>query len=259
MMRKPPIFGVVVALAVAGCGLNVIGISPASTDETGPGAGDSSFVDGTSNPTDARPRTDGGGTDASPDAEVGEPADANPCVACTGTNAAQLVCMGGTQCVSANRVFITSTGSTAKLGGVDGADAKCQSLADAVHLGGTWRAWLSTASNTKPNSRFTYATKPYRLLDGTLVANNYADLTSGSIRAKIQIDETGKNVGNPEVWTGTATNGNGAVTGCGGFTDDSDAATPATVGVADQQNGAWTNVYQQSCNRTTQRLYCFEQ
>jgi hypothetical protein len=257
-MRKPPIFGVVVALALAACGLDIIGISPASPEETGPGAGDSSFVDGKSSATDGRggPGSEGSAPDSG---DSGDRADANPCAACIGTGAAQRVCMGGTECVSAHRVFITSTGSTAKLGGVDGADAKCQSLADAVHLGGTWRAWLSTGSSSKPNSRFTMATKPYRLLDGTLVANNYADLTSGSIRAKIQIDETGKNVGNPEVWTGTATNGNGATTGCGGFNDDSDAAAPATVGVADQQNGAWTNLYEQFCNRTTQRLYCFEQ
>jgi hypothetical protein len=253
-MRKPPIFAVVGALAVAACGLDIIGISPASPEETGPGAGDSSFVDGKSSVRDA-PGTEGSGFDAG---NAGELPDANPCAACIGTNTAQLVCVGFI-CVASHRVFITSTGSTAKLGGVQGADAKCQSLADSVHLGGTWRAWLSTGAATKPNSRFTLATKPYRLLDGTLVANNYSDLTSGSIRASIQIDETGKNVGNPEVWTGTSTNGNGAVTGCGGFTDDSDAATPATVGVADQQNGAWTDVYEQSCNRTTQRLYCFEQ
>jgi hypothetical protein len=42
--------------------------------------------------------------------------------------------------------FITSAGpgDGANLGGLEGADAHCQSLAEAAGAAGTWRAYLST-------------------------------------------------------------------------------------------------------------------
>jgi hypothetical protein len=42
------------------------------------------------------------------------------------------------------RIFLTSTVYDGNLGGLAGADAKCQARADAAQLGGTWKAILST-------------------------------------------------------------------------------------------------------------------
>jgi len=48
--------------------------------------------------------------------------------------------------VCVRRVFITSTVFTSDLGGLEGADATCQNLADAAALDGTFKAWLSSST-----------------------------------------------------------------------------------------------------------------
>src|SRR5262245_3061033 len=48
---------------------------------------------------------------------------------------------GGT--LPPRRVFVTSAIYPGNIGGLMGADAKCQTSADAAMLGGSWRAWLS--------------------------------------------------------------------------------------------------------------------
>jgi Protein of unknown function (DUF1554) len=62
-------------------------------------------------------------------------------------------------------VFVTSQGFNGNLGGLAGADTKCQALADTAGLGGTYKAWLSD-STTDARNRLTQATVPYRLVDG---------------------------------------------------------------------------------------------
>jgi hypothetical protein len=79
----------------------------------------------------------------------------------------------------AKRVFVTSTTYPGNLGGLAGADAKCQARAVAANLPGTYKVWLSDATGS-PSTRFTKPTIPYRLVDGTLIANNYTDLTDGT-------------------------------------------------------------------------------
>ena len=73
--------------------------------------------------------------------------------------------------------FLTSVGSGdgAKLGGLTGADAHCQSLAAAVGAGGkTWRAYLSTTDGT--NARDRIGSGPWRNIKGVVVASNVAEL-----------------------------------------------------------------------------------
>lgn len=98
-------------------------------------------------------------------------------------------------------VFITSQVFNGNLGGLAGADAKCQQLATAAGLGGTYKAWLSD-STTDARDRLTHATVPYRLVDGTTVANDFTDLTDGSLDAPINRAENGTVVGD-RPWTGT--------------------------------------------------------
>ncbi|MCB1058064.1 MAG: hypothetical protein KDD11_21405, partial [Acidobacteria bacterium] len=57
-------------------------------------------------------------------------------------------------------VFVTSVGHDGNFGGLAGADAFCQSLADAVSLGGTFKAWLSD-STTSPADRFAHRSESY--------------------------------------------------------------------------------------------------
>jgi hypothetical protein len=158
---------------------------------------------------------------------------------------------------ASRRVFVSSTASTANLGGPTAADGKCQTLANAQSLGGTWLAWVSN-NETSPAARFTRAQVPYRLLDGTLVANNWEDLTDGTLAHVIDRDEKGKTVTAAEVWTGTAVTGQSAGDGCTGFTTNDKDANAAQQGVTDVAAIKWTNVYLQFCDRNA-RIYCFEQ
>jgi hypothetical protein len=156
------------------------------------------------------------------------------------------------------RVFVSSTSSNANLGGVSGADARCQNLANAANLGGTWRAWVSS-STSSPSARFSKATVPYRLLDGTVIANDWNDLLSGSLRHAIDRDEKNTVTTGIEVWTATTSTGTYEGGGCNGFTSGSSNAPIVAQGVTDRASGQWTYVYLQYCDRTNPRIYCFEQ
>ncbi len=78
--------------------------------------------------------------------------------------------------------FLTSvgTGNGANLGGLAGADAHCQKLAEAAGQGSrTWKAYLSTsAADGKPavNARDRIGVGPWHNAKGAQVAKNLADL-----------------------------------------------------------------------------------
>ena len=76
--------------------------------------------------------------------------------------------------------FVSSTnpGKGGNLGGLAGADAHCQSLAQAVGAGGkTWHAYLST-STVDAKSRI--GNGPWYNVKGQLIAQNVADLHSAN-------------------------------------------------------------------------------
>ena len=84
--------------------------------------------------------------------------------------------------------FITSSnpGQGGNLGGLAGADAQCQRLADAVGAGGkTWRAYLSTvAADGRPavNARDRIGSGPWVNAKGVTVATSVADLHSANAK-----------------------------------------------------------------------------
>ncbi len=106
-------------------------------------------------------------------------------------------------------VFVTSATFNGNLGGLAGADDPCEALASAAGRVGTWRAILSD-STTDASARIT-VTGPIRDTVGTLVANNAADLSDGSIASPIARDENGAAVvpALSFVFTGTAADGTG--------------------------------------------------
>jgi hypothetical protein len=92
---------------------------------------------------------------------------------------------GGAQNAPADMsFFITSAGpgKGADLGGLSGADAHCQRLADAAGAGKrTWRAYLSTTasgSQSAVNARDRIGKGPWRNANGVQVAASLADLHS---------------------------------------------------------------------------------
>jgi hypothetical protein len=198
------------------------------------------------------------GADASNDAPTTQDGAIDGSVdgGCTLTSCgARSVCATG-GCVAARRAFVSSTVVQAAFGGYAGADTKCQQLAVAAGLGGTWMAWVSD-KNSSPSARFTQATVPYALVTGTVVAPSWSGLTSGTLAHGIDSDEYGQAVaGTTEVWTATWTDGTLLGDGCSSFTAVS--SSTVEVGISGKSDSKWTDVYAQFCNRTV-HLYCIEQ
>lgn len=150
------------------------------------------------------------------------------------------------------RVFVTSAVTNAALGGTSGADTLCTDLASAAGLGGTWSAWLSTTT-VDASSRIDPTGAPYTLVDGTVVAADFADLLDGAIDNPINRDENGNPVA-ADVWTGTLEDGTSFGLDCGGWTT---TAGTGHCGAAVQSNFRWTNNVTPPCFAGL-RVYCFE-
>jgi hypothetical protein len=136
-------------------------------------------------------------------------------------------------------------------------DMQCQTIAKAQGLAGSWRSWTSDSSYS-PSTRFSQPMIPYRLLDGTIVADGWAGLTSGALMNGIDMDEKGAALTGSEVWTGTLTNGTYEGSSCTDWTMPVNAET-AIVGISGATDTTWTKVYYQYCNYGYQHLYCFQQ
>ena len=103
--------------------------------------------------------------------------------------------------------FVTSSnpGKGADLGGLAGADAFCQSLAQAAGAGNrTWHAYLSTQASSLNGADFVNArdrigSGPWYNAKGVLIARNVAELHSAAnnINAETALDERGNQSANP--------------------------------------------------------------
>jgi hypothetical protein len=175
-------------------------------------------------------------------------------------------------------VFVTSTLYTGNLGGLSGADAKCQERASSAGLPGTFRAFLSDSTGS-PSTRFTKQVGPYRRIDGEIVAQNFSDLISNGVAHMINLTE--KNGPPPEakpggtldnicseetsnlVWTNTSRSGT-AISQDGGCSNWSTTNSGKTAFGRWDDPAFWT-AYCTSTGGEMARcasqapLYCFEQ
>ena len=156
---------------------------------------------------------------------------------------------------SPKRVFVSSTTTNGNLGGLAGADAICQTAADAASLGGSYKAWISDSTGS-PSTRFSHASVPYALVDGTPIAINWAGLISGNLLRPIDLTEA--NVAYQD-YIYTATNPNGTYFGTFACLDwtSSSPNDGALVGYSPDSN-QWSYVGIINCS-DPQSLYCFEQ
>jgi hypothetical protein len=93
--------------------------------------------------------------------------------------------------------FVTSAGSGdgANLGGLAGADAHCQALAEAAGAGDrTWAAYLSTQGPNAVNARDRIGSGPWYNAKGVMIAANVDDLhkESVNINHETALDENGE-------------------------------------------------------------------
>lgn len=134
--------------------------------------------------------------------------------------------------------FVTSTGmgKGADLGGLAGADAHCQQLAEAAGAGGhTWRAYLSTSATARQpvvNARDRIGKGPWQNAKGVVVANDVAHLhgDSNNLNKETGLDERGM----PVKGRGDQPNMHDILTG-------SQADGTAFVGAEDRTCGNWTS------------------
>jgi hypothetical protein len=98
--------------------------------------------------------------------------------------------------------FVTSSGSGkgADLGGIAGADARCQQLAASVGAGNkTWRAYLSSTQNAPcgvVNARDRIGKGPWQNFKGTVIAKDVDDLhgPGGNLNKDTALTERGQMV-----------------------------------------------------------------
>ncbi|HEY8519878.1 MAG TPA: hypothetical protein VIN61_07355 [Gammaproteobacteria bacterium] len=159
--------------------------------------------------------------------------------------------------------FVTSVnpGKGGDLGGLEGADAHCQSLAAAVGAGNkTWRAYLSTDT---VNAKDRIGNGPWYNAKGELIARNVADLHSDNnkITAETALNEKGEAPnylgGDPpaplaqplqhDILTGSNEDGTSSGLHCNNWTDGTSNAR-ATLGHADRLGrnpgvNSWNSVH----------------
>jgi hypothetical protein len=139
--------------------------------------------------------------------------------------------------------FVTSAGSGngGNLGGVEGADKMCQTLAAKAGAGArTWRAYLST-SNPDVQAQDRIGAGPWHNAKGVLVASSVAELHSekANINNDTALDEQGRPInatGAPnrhDILTGSTVEGRATTMTCQNWTSSSGEHT-ATLGHHDR-------------------------
>jgi hypothetical protein len=170
---------------------------------------------------------------------------------------APAICGGRSTCL----VFATGSAVDMPLGdinGVDGADAICESAATGAMLPGTFLAWLSDNVGHSPSTTFSFATVPYTLVDGKVIAMGYGQLTTGTLIQPIAETETGS-AATGVAWSNTNTDGTSlAGPDCIEWTDAADDANTGGIGDLSSTTSTWTNTDMLACSATA-HLMCFEQ
>lgn len=160
-------------------------------------------------------------------------------------------------CIDARRVFVTSetyAGDMGGLQGLEGADLRCQELADSMDLGGTFRAYLVDGT-VDLAERLVAASVPYVRLDGIVVATNWQDLAERGLLAPIFIDELRErhDAMFERAWTGLDQM---LDADCASWT--SPKLGLGSVGTVAANDASWrSNGFQQPCSIVA-RLYCIE-
>lgn len=151
--------------------------------------------------------------------------------------------------------FLTSAGSGngGDLGGLEGADAICQSLADGAGQGSlTWRAYLSTQGDDAVNARDRIGSGPWFNASGTMIAQDLIALHSTGNRLNVgtMLDERGRRIpgsgyapNRHDILTGSQADGTAYPAGddktCNNWTNSTDG----TARVGHHDFAAWNSTH----------------
>jgi len=166
---------------------------------------------------------------------------------------------------SGKRAFASSVGYTGDLGGVLGADSKCQKLAELAGIAGEgviYRAWLSSPGSSASERMTKSLDAPYLLTSGTIVADDWDDLVDGSLNEAIDLDEHGEPAPYPYAWTNTTTSGDlgSVVEHCADWSHGG-LAHKGQRGLTSEVSPEWTAAESNNpvyCSKSGV-LYCLEQ
>ncbi len=159
-----------------------------------------------------------------------------------------------------NIVFKTSARYTGyALGGLNGADEKCQAAALSAGLSGTYKAWLSDI-NINARDRLNHSTQPYVRTDGVVVAANWDDLVDGTIMAPINFNEFGQDIDfSPPPFMWTFTQNDGTFANGGSCEDSNNPSAEGLVGDPRSIDSTWTSSSLNACSVVINGLYCIGQ
>jgi hypothetical protein len=143
--------------------------------------------------------------------------------------------------------FITSVGlgDGANLGGLAGADAHCQALAEAAgSTGKTWRAYLSTTGDGGVNARDRIGSGPWYNANNVLVARGVEHLHYSNVLLNKQnsvteqkgiVNGVGDTPNQHDILTGSNPDGTASANTCNNWTSNGEGA--AVVGHHDRVGG----------------------
>jgi hypothetical protein len=143
--------------------------------------------------------------------------------------------------------FVTSVGKGdgANLGGLEGADAHCQALAEAAgSTGKTWRAYLSTTGAGGVNAKDRIGTGPWFNANGQRIARSVDHLhysnvllnkTNSITEKKGTVNGVGDQPNQHDILTGSNPDGTANENTCNNWTSNSEGA--AVVGHVDRVGG----------------------
>jgi hypothetical protein len=165
-----------------------------------------------------------------------------------------------------HRVFTSSESFTGNMladyggsyfvNGLDGADFRCQKLADDAQLDGTFRAYLSTPGHPVADRLHFFGNLVNLQATPATVATGRTDLFDGTLSAPIKYDENGDPVDNAYIWGGTEVTGASGSNYCNYWSSPGGAS--GRGGDLEALNQDWINVNSFNCNMS-HHLLCVEQ
>lgn len=251
-----------VPVLLAGCFLDPPTVEPSGSESSGPAE------DGSTGASAGATSTSGSASGSSSGPAVDDTAEGEttePPATSTGPDDAST---GGSEGSSTGEptttrlVFVTEGAFFANLGGVTGADARCEAEAEAAGHPGEFLAWISDSS-TSPADRFLHEGGAWVLADGSEVAEDWDDLVDGTLAHPIDLDAEGQPLDDQlAVWTNTGWNGLALAADCEGWTSmafqDAGIFGDFTQSAEFGQWTAWGDPTPFPCENTF-HLYCFEQ
>lgn len=151
------------------------------------------------------------------------------------------------------RVFVTLGVFTGNLGGLVGADEKCNAAAIAAGISGTYVAYLSSSTSVAWER---LKDRPYNLVTGARVVDSRNDLPAGLLKHAIDTAPNGSAVTGGS-WSGVLSSNAPNTINCADWTN-AVSPTQGLGGTVTLANTGFDSGFSFNCQVQPQHLFCFE-